>query len=237
MENDLVTGKIETVMCGDSRCSVVTSDELSVAVRTDVYIYSLIVDCDHLEENAACVCADRSESVLRFRHGLNTCSMFSAHGGWVIGGPSREFLLQTIEACVPAEALLAAANVERQWLFARDSLQGATKRMGRIVAGLVPGFDTMDSGRSSEVADELAELCKEFANAAGCLVDRLALSDLPFDLTPGAVTVPRDAVRDGVLSCTVEEMETLSSASGPLAFATLEYWWESMFMGWWKGFW
>ena len=210
---------------------IVSRQDNCVIAETDVYIASLLVD-DTFRPGGQCLglwgCG-----VERLRHGANTYSLFSSDGAWVLSGPSKSRLLDVLSAGGQEEAILGSATVQGQWRFRRDALPLVNERLAATVCNLIPSFMALSPGRQSEIRQELSQLCLDFACQSEAGEDTVSAERVCWDLTLGPIMLPAEANGTSISLSQVDGMDLVHG----LAFGNLEYWWQSIFMIWWKGFW
>ena len=223
-----------SIRIGDKPYHIAEKKHDGYIVEAELFLTSLIINTSASSSDFTVLAEEHG--LKHLRHGMNTYSLLSDDGGWVIAGPSKHYILGILENVTTFESILGTANVETQWLFSKIKLNEATGRMAQIICKLIPAFDTMSRDRQDEVRKDFHRLCYEFASLGETNQDRLHSGNILWDVTPGLIMIPKAVSEGKPTFVSLEDVEG-SDVTHSLLFNNLKYWWESAFIAWWKGFW
>lgn len=196
------------------------------------YVVTLLVDSGRSEEGRFLL----SETVpSRRRLGLNSMALHAHAGAWIITGPDQELLIEVARSVHETTPILGTANVKAQWLLFGDECRVAERVLSDLIMSQVPAVDRLTEARLEQLHSQMRTLVSGFINRGGAHRGRFDLESLRWDLDEGLVRVP--ASLDDEAAPDWSRIEALDGPANRAAESRLDYWWESVFMAWWKGFW
>jgi len=216
---------------------VSSSNEHGLLVTADCWLATLILErpgdwADGME--GAGEGADRRV----LRHGHNTVSYLSPEGAWIVCGPWRGFVQGLVDQAMERAGWLACASVQRQWRYRPGSLAGTARALTGCVCREIPMWDGLDATRKQSLTLQMEDLVTRFLTASAD--HELAPGDRPLlESYSGQASISTDLAQeagpDGILDS--GHVEAHSGPGGLPNTVALDYWWQSVFTMWWKGFW
>lgn len=180
----------------------------------------------------------KDESFTLIRHGLYTYGIYSPNGGWVIISLIRKAINEIIATILNAGKILAAATMEQQWMVQKDKTHETAALLARMITPHIPAYNTMPMIRKEEITREIEQLCSIFIQREKKYT-HFQSDAVPFDQR--TIDYAKDDSFDGIdennlnyKSCrqNVENKQVQEKL-----LDLLSYYWESIFIIWWKGFW
>ena len=209
----------------------------SLQVQTSVHLVTLLLDAPEAWAERWGVKALPSQERVLLRHGRNTVSYIDADGAWIACGPWPALVARLAHDAFDLGHGLAMASVRDQWRFRPDGLERAIGRLTVQVCRQIPRWTALERDRQATLTTECEALVRQFLGTCSdpYLPERFEASLEPY---PGLADIPVQAIRGGPTAVAdVEAVEAdLRGAFQPSRTA-LDYWWQSVFTMWWKGFW
>jgi hypothetical protein len=125
--------------------------------------------------------------------------------------------------------------VADQWRYLPGQLEETVAALSRLVCRQIPGWSRTTTRRRVLLGREVTRLVRTFFETSPAAL-MSSSAPIAVDTYPGVADVPRRlaARRRNLDSADVEA--DLSVPGRPNRTA-LDYWWQSVFTMWWKGFW
>lgn len=170
------------------------------------------------------------------RHGRNTYSYLSRWGAWIICGPWRDYVQELAKQAIKTSGFLAYASVYTEWRYCTGLQLELVASLTPHICLEIPGWHRMASLRQERVRNEIKDLVLHFLEAYPTVEDNPDPA-IPLDSYPGMADVPIAlAVSEDASIRSIEIEAALHERQTPHLEA-LNYWWQSVFTMWWKGFW
>lgn len=216
---------------------VVRESPDSLQVQTSVHLVTLLLDAPAAwAERWGVKALPREERVL-LRHGRNTLSYIDADGAWIACGPWPTLVARLANDAFAVGHGLAMASVRDQWRFRSGGIDRAVERLTVQVCRQIPRWAELGRDRQSTLMAECDALVRQFLGTCSdpCLPDRFAAQLEPY---PGLADIPVQAIRGGATAfADMEAVEADLRGDFQPSRTALDYWWQSVFTMWWKGFW
>ncbi|MCU0287881.1 MAG: hypothetical protein MUF15_16000 [Acidobacteria bacterium] len=200
-----------------------------------VYVASLIT-----VNNSSCPGCPNGEVIKKYtsstlmRHGLYTYSIYSPQGGWVIISPNIGAIKEIIYTTSDAGNILAAATMEQQWIVQEDKATEAAAALAGMITPHIPAYDSMPAIRKAEIAREIEQLCSIFIQREKKYA-YFQTETIPFDVR--TFDYAEDHYDAGGLNPRSGRQDEENKHIQEKLLELLSYYWESVFITWWKGFW
>ncbi|MCK5055444.1 MAG: hypothetical protein KAT34_02235 [Candidatus Aminicenantes bacterium] len=198
-----------------------------------IYSASLLVS-----DNVTCIPGEiikEEESNVLLRHSLYSYSLYSSRGGWLLISPELTVLKNIIAKSVEANQILGAASIDEQWVIQAGRSGEAAAALSGIITTQVPGYEALPAIRKDEVKQDIEQLCHTYIEREGKFkeytIDAIPIDRRPFDCDQIDSTEAKSQHRE--ISRQVKRNNHIQEHFLEL----LSYYWESIFMIWWKGFW
>lgn len=191
-----------------------------------IYVASLIINCtDGIFKHAGEVIRKEAATVI-LRHGPYNYSIYSSGGGWILLAPSLAAIKEVISRTVNPGQILAVATIERQWEVREGRGPETAAALARLLTPQIPGYHSLSQTRSAEITMDIEKLCAAYIERENKFRN-FTIDTLPIDCRTFS-TGEKDSnavIFSGHDSIHRELLDLLA------------YYWESVFMIWWKGFW
>jgi len=169
-------------------------------------------------------------------HGRNTYGYLSEDGAWLVCGPWPGYVQRLTREAVRVAGLHAAASVRHQWRYVEGRLAEVARTLATHVAREIPGWHRLPTTRRRALQKEVHQLVERFlAEAPGAV-----LGPRPEPLLEpyaGTATVPAALAEQNAGQLAADAIEAQRPAAPQPHREALDYWWQSVFTMWWKGFW
>ncbi len=198
-----------------------------------IYVASLIIDCTGGIFKPAGDVTGKEESAIILRHGSYTYSIYSDVGGWILLAPSLAAVKETVSRTVSPEKILAAATIERQWEVKAGKGPETAAALARLLTPQIPGYHTLSKTRSVEITSDIEKLCALYIERENKFRN-FTIDTLPIDHRAFS-TGDKDS--NAVIFAGHRPNSKPGHRVEKELLDLLAYYWESVFMIWWKGFW
>ncbi len=219
------------------RYEVIDHDDVRHVVVANHHLTTLL-----LEDPGAWASACSAEQVLdgpgrvTLDHGTNTRSYLSDTGAWIVCGPWPEFVQDLASQASETGGLIATASVADQWRYRPGRRDLAARRLADLICAEIPRWSAMRRARRTQLHGEMRELVfRFFGSATRAELD--SDEDTRFEPYPGHAAIPTRLLAGADTAATATAIEATSGVPGTPNFQALDYWWQSIFAMWWKGFW
>jgi hypothetical protein len=198
-----------------------------------IYVVSLLVASHSTCSFGEVIRVDGCSTLIR--HGLYSYSIYSARGGWVLISPIPGVIESIIHYSISENLIWAAASMEQQWVIQKGRTNEAAEALSRMITPQLPRYHTLPKSRRIEISIDIEKLCSIFIEREKKIID----------FTPQTVPVDQhffpDKPRDSIDSSLSNQKKIPQSRENVQIkkhlLELLTYYWESVFIIWWKGFW
>lgn len=228
---------VRSVVVAGTSLPVVLESPKTWRVRTHLRLTTFLLEDPGtwLERSGAPAISIGDRMLLR--HGRNTISYLDMHGAWVVCGPWEQFVKDLAAEAFLVGKGLAMASMRHQWQFNEGRLDLAIARLSIQICHQIPGWQDMHAARQASLQSDINDLVRQFL--ATCRQPFLPERFEPIlESYPGVADIPRRHEQDEEMTSMdpVAVEADLAGSSDPPRTA-LDYWWQSVFTMWWKGFW
>jgi len=192
----------------------------------DIYVASLIIENRSGLFNPTGEVIDKDETAVLLKHGPYCYSKYESVGGWILLGRSRAAVETVISDAVNSEKILAVATIEKQWEVNEGKGSETAAVLAQLLSPQVPGSKSLSETRSAEIVKDIEKLCVTYIERENKFRN-FTIDTLPLD---------RRAFSIEEIDSDMAMPSDLCGIHRPL-LDLLDYYWESVFMIWWKGFW
>ncbi|MCP5107391.1 MAG: hypothetical protein GY950_28650 [bacterium] len=202
-----------------------------------IYVASLIINCTGGIFKPTGEVIGKEETSVILRHGPYNYSIYSSGGGWILLAPSLAAVKEVISRTVNPGQILAVATIERQWEVKEGKGLETAAALARMLTPQIPGYHSLSQTRSTEITMDIEKLCAVYIERENKFRN-FTIETLPIDRRAFS-TGEKDS--NAVIFSGHDSIHRLNGQPGHQVqkelLDLLAYYWESVFMIWWKGFW
>ncbi|MCK4761178.1 MAG: hypothetical protein KAW12_03195 [Candidatus Aminicenantes bacterium] len=202
-------------------------------VPSHIYSASLLIEKNTPRAPGKIIREEGSAVILQ--HEPYIFSIYSGLGGWIFISPQLTGIKRVIMESLDMNKILAAASIDEQWVIQAGRSGEAAAALSGIITTQVPGHEALPANRRDEVRQDIEQLCHSYIEREGKFkeytIDTIPIDRRPFGSDQSDPTEAKSQRRE------IKRQARRNNHIQEHFLELLSYYWESIFMIWWKGFW